>query len=158
MPREKEGLKLFNVRYLPLFAAFIILGIFCVKVSVLVAAILWIVAAFCAAALFFTKSVKWGVAVALVAVMLFGYGIARLDLYVRNEVGLTETAKITCRVTEVTETVSEDDEDKVIYSVTADRLKAANRMAAGSHFKPKPRSVRVTSLRRTARSASKNFL
>ena len=134
MPREKEGLKLFNVRYLPLFAAFIILGIFCVKVSVLVAAILWIVAAFCAAALFFTKSVKWGVAVALVAVMLFGYGIARLDLYVRNEVGLTETAKITCRVTEVTETVSEDDEDKVIYSVTADRLKSGKSYGGGIAF------------------------
>ena len=73
-----------NVRYVPLFALFLILGIFCVKVSLVVAIILWVVAAFCAAALLLTKQIKWGAAIALVCFMFVGFGAARLDLYVRN--------------------------------------------------------------------------
>ncbi len=135
MQGGKEGLKLFNVRYLPLFAAFLILGVFCVKVSVTVAAILWIVAAFLSAALFALKRVGKIVAVALVLTMLLGYGAARLDLYLRNEVGLNETAEITCRVTDVTEVVTEtDDGDEVTYKVKADRLKSGKAYGGGISF------------------------
>lgn len=135
MREGKEGLKLFNVRYLPLFAAFLILGVFCVKVSITVAAILWIVAAFLSAALFVTKRVGRVIAIALVLTMFLGYGAARLDLYLRNEVGLAGTAEIACRVTSVTEVTTETDEgDEVTYKVKADRLKSGKAYGGGISF------------------------
>ena len=135
--REKTEIRLFNRRYLPLFAAFLILGIFCVKVSMAVAVILWVVAAFCAFALFFTKMIHRGVAVALVAALFLGYGAASLALYVRNEVGFEgKDATVTCRVIQVTARVTEDEEgeETTLYRVTADKVKIGKSYGGGIAF------------------------
>ena len=145
MQSGQEKVKLFNVRFLPLFAAFLILGIFSVKVSYTVAAILLFVAAVCSFALFFTKNVKWGVAVALVLVFLLGFGIAKLDLHFRNDVRLSGKTQLTCRVTEVTlkegqETDAiidgETEEDPLsevfpVFVITADKVKAGGKSYGG---------------------------
>ena len=124
MEHAEERIRLFNVRYVPLFAAFLILGIFCVKVSIVIAAILWGVAILCALTLLFTKHIKWGAALALVAFLFVGYGIASLELHLRNDVGLEGLCEVSCRVTEITE-----EEDA--YLVTADRVSANGRSYSG---------------------------
>lgn len=141
MALAEDKLRLFNVRYVPLFALFLILGIFCVKVSLVVAIILWVVAAFCAAALLLTKQIKWGVAIALVCFMFVGFGAASLDLYVRNNVGLRGQGVVTCRVTEV---ISHDG----YYEVVADSVSAGGKSFSGgitfSAFKKLASGDRVT--------------
>ena len=127
MDRAEGSFRPFNVRYLPLFAAFFILGIFCVKTAIYVAAILWTVATFCALALLFTKQIKWGVALALMVVLFLGYGGASLELYLRNDVGLSGRVQMTCRVTEVS---LEDG----VYTVTADNLRAGKSYGGGVTF------------------------
>ena len=118
MEQTKEGaFKLYNIRYLPLFAAFFILGIFCVKLSYATAAIIGGVAILCSLALLFTKSIKRPVAIALIVVVLFGYGIATLELHLRNDVGLSGEVQVTCRITDVTELADGS------YSVVADRVR-----------------------------------
>ena len=132
--RETTEIRLFNRRYLPLFAAFLLLRMLCVKVSLTVAVILWAVAAFCAFALFFTKMINRGVAVALVAALFLGYGVASLALYVRNEVGFEgKDATVTCRVIQVTARVTEDEEgeETTLYRVTADKVKIGDSYAGG---------------------------
>ena len=115
MEKADDSIKLFNVRYLPLFAAFFLLGIFCVKVSITVAAVLWTVAAFCAAALLFGKRIKAWVAVALVAALFVGFGAAKAELYYRNKVGLGGKTEVSCRVVSV-------EENDGVYTVVADSL------------------------------------
>ena len=136
--REKEEIRLFNIRYFPLFAAFFIFGIFCVKVSIAVAAILWVVAAFCAFALFFTKKINRVVAIALVAATFLGYGAARLNLFLRNDIGLQGEAEVTCRVTAVStrtiESEEDEEEETVIYRVSADSLKCDKSYGGGVFF------------------------
>ena len=130
MDRTKEdAFKLFNLRYLPLFAVTLILGIFCVKLSYIVAAIVGIVAILSFVALFLTKSVKWGVAVALIGVLFLGYGAATLDLYLRNQVGLSGNREITCRVIEITEGTADD--ETTTYYVSADSLRTGGSSYAG---------------------------
>ena len=126
---KEDAFKLFNIRYLPLFAAYLMLGIFGVRCSYLVAAIIGIVAILSIVALFFTKSIKWGVALALIFVLALGYGAARLDLHLRNDVGLTGNHEMTCRVTEVTTEESEDEDPT--YLVVADRLRAGKTSYSG---------------------------
>ena len=118
MERGKEGaFKLYNLRFLPLFAALFILGIFLVKVSEWVAAILGITAILFIFLLWRTKSLKSGAAAILVAALLVGYGAASLSLYLRNEVGLTGYHEVTCRAIEVT--AGEES-----YAVLADEIRA----------------------------------
>ncbi len=152
MQSGQEKVKLFNVRFLPLFAAFLILGIFSVKVSYTVAVILLFVAAVCSFVLFITKNVRWGVALALVLVFLFGFGLAKLELHFRNDVGLSGETELTCRVTSVTlKDAGSDDADEEldaiingvtegqdtlseslpVYAVTADRVKAGGKSYGG---------------------------
>lgn len=138
--REKTEIRLFNLRYLPLFASFFILGIFCVKVSLAVAAILWVVAAFCAFALFFTKTINRVAAIVLVGVLFAGYGVASLALYVRNDVGFKgKNATVTCRVTQVTVRTEEDEEgeESFVYRVTADKVKIDKSYGGGIAFETK---------------------
>lgn len=117
MSRAKEGaFKLYNLRFLPLFAAYLILGIFCVKLSFTVAAILGVVAILSVFGLLFTRSIRKTAALLLIAVLLLGYGAARLELYFRNEVGLSGEVTVTCRAVDVRE-----EEDG--FSVIADRVK-----------------------------------
>ena len=127
MERAEDSLRLFNVRYVPLFALSLILGIFTVKVSLLVAIILWVVAIFALLALFLTKNIKWPIALALVAVVFLGYGIARLELYYRNEVGVHGRGEVTCRVTSVSETEEG-------YLVTADKVSAGGKSFGGGVY------------------------
>ena len=125
MDQAEGKLRLFNVRYVPLFALALILGIFTVKVSIIVAIILWVVAIFAFLALLFTKNIKWPIAVALVAVLFLGYGIARLELHYRNDVGVHGRGEVTCRVTSVT------DEGDGIYTITADKVSAGGKSFMG---------------------------
>lgn len=102
MESAKEGaIKLYNLRYLPLFAAYLILGIFCIKPSYWVAAIVGVVAVLFSLALLFSKSVKWGVALALMLTFCLGFGLSALELHLRNDVGLSGNAQVTCRAIEV---------------------------------------------------------
>ena len=124
MDKAEDKLRLFNLRFFPLFAAFLILGIFTVKVSLLVAVILWVVAIFIALTLLFMKRVSWFVALALVVTVFLGYGLASLELHYRNEVGLRGWGEVTCRVTGVTESDGE-------YVVAADHLSAEGKSFSG---------------------------
>ena len=125
MARKEDRIRLFNIRYFPLVAAFLILGIFCVKVSIVVAVILWVVATLFATLLLVTKYIKWGAVVLLVAAMLVGYGAANLELHLRNDVGLTGGCEVSCRVTEVTGDEQEG------YVVAADSVRAGGRSYVG---------------------------
>ena len=120
-----EGIRLFNLRYFPLVAAFLILGIFCVKVSVAVALVLWVVAMLFLSLLLVTKHIKWGAAVLLIAVLFLGYGAASLELHFRNEVGLSGVREVTCRVVSVTE---EESGDRL---VKADRVRSGGKSYGG---------------------------
>lgn len=130
MKRAEGAIRLFNPRLLPLFAAYLILGIFCVKFSYWVAAIIEIVAILSILLLFRTKSVGRALAIALFAVFLFGYGSASLSLCLRNEVGAAGYVSATCRVVEV-ETREDEETSLVTYVVKADRLRADGRMRTG---------------------------
>ena len=116
MARAKAApFRLFNLRVLPLFAAGLILGIFCVKLNVWIAATLLGAMILFVFLLFKTKSIGKGLALALCLALLGGYTLAGVTLYCRNSVGITGDRTLTCRVTEVTES---DD----AFSVRADRI------------------------------------
>ena len=123
----EEPFKIYNLRYVPLFALYLICGILCVRFSLWIALILGAVALGFSLFLLFSKSIKWGVALALVLVFAFGFGISSWELYARNNVGLTGTHVISCRVTEVKET-----EDG--YVVTADKVKSGKSYSGGVSF------------------------
>jgi len=127
---KEEPFKVFNIRYVPLFVIFLILGIFTVRCSYLVAIILWTVAAVLAFLLFYTKSVKYGVAIALIVTLFAGYGWARLELHLRNDVGLTGGAEVTCRVVKVTASEGDEEED-VTYIVMADGIRSGGKSYGG---------------------------
>ncbi len=125
MESAKEGaIKLYNLRYLPLFAAYLILGIFCIKLSYWVAAIVGVVAVLFSLALLFSKSVKWGVALALMLTFCLGFGLSALELHLRNDVGLSGNAQVTCRAIEV-------EQQGEYYVVTADELKSGGTYYGG---------------------------
>ena len=116
MDRAKEPpFRLFNPRVLPLFAGALIFGIFCVILNVWIAASLLGVAILLLFVAFKTKNLRRGVVIALCLALLGGFGLARVTLYCRNEVGPTGYATVTCRVIEVAETTDG-------YAVTADSL------------------------------------
>lgn len=121
---KEERIKLCNLRILPLFAACLILGIFCVKTSYVVAAVLLGVAALFILLLFWIKALKKGLVIVLIVTLLFGYGLATLELYFRNEVGLTGQVALSCRAVDVTET-----EDG--YQVVADSIKSGGKSYSG---------------------------
>ena len=105
MSARKEGaFKLFHLRYVPLFAVYFLIGIFCISLSYMVAAIVIAVALFSLLALTLTKSLGRGVAVILAVVMILGYALASVTLYYRNSVGLSGDLTLSCRAVEVTET------------------------------------------------------
>ena len=126
MERGKApSLKLFNLRVLPLFAAFLILGIFCVKLTAWVAVIVTIAAILFLFFLRKVRFVKTKLAVLLLIALAVGYVSAATTLYFRNEVGLSGEHTVACRVIEVTQN---DDES---YTVTADYLKRGNAYYVG---------------------------
>lgn len=121
---KEERIKICNLRLLPLFAACLILGIFCVKLSYVAAAVTLGVATLFIGFLLLSKTLKRGVVIALVAALFIGYGAAALELHLRNDVGLTGEARLTCRAVEVTETESG-------YLVVADRVKSKGESYSG---------------------------
>ena len=122
---KEEAFKLYNLRCLPLFAAFLILGIFCALTARWVAMILGIVAILFICALYYTKSILWGLAVALLIGLFFGYGTATLELYLRNEVGLTGQVTVTCRA------LSAESDDDGVYIVVADEISSGGKRYSG---------------------------
>ena len=122
--RKEAAFKLFNLRYVPLFAAFFLLGIFCVSLTYTVAAIVIAVALLFLTVLALTRSLKRGVAILLGVTVAFGFGIASWALYSRNNVGASGYVTVTCRATSVSETTDG-------YVVTADSLRCNGKRYAG---------------------------
>ncbi len=119
--RGKEPIVLFNIRFVPLFAAFLILGIYCVKLSTAVAAISFACAAVFLFLLVRTKSFSYKTAIALAAFMILGFAISSLAMTLYNDYGLDDYVTIECRVIEVTK--KENDFGKVTYRVVADSIR-----------------------------------
>ena len=119
-----QPFRLFNPRVLPLFAAYLILGIFCVILDVWVAAPLMGVAILFLFLPLRSRALRRGFLIALCLALLGGYGIATLTLHLRNEVGLSGTATVSCRVIDVSET-----EEGTL--VTADSLRADDTLYLG---------------------------
>ena len=141
--RKDAPFRLFNLRYVPLFAAFLILGIFSVSLSYLAAALLMAVALLCLVALVFTRSLTRGVAVVLALTLVVGYLSAFTALHVRNEVGAEGYYTVNCRVVSVRE------EDGV-YFAEADGLRIGGKLYAGGVTlktdKPLAEGDRVTAI------------
>jgi len=122
--RGEGAFKLFNLRYVPLFAVFFLLGIFCVSLSYTVAAIVIAVALLFIVALTLTRSVGRGVAVALGVTLVIGYALASFTLYYRNNVGISGYQTVSCRAVSVSETSDG-------YSVVADSLRCDGKRYSG---------------------------
>lgn len=119
-----QPFRLFNPRVLPLLAAYLILGIFCVITDVWVAALLMGAAILFLFLPFKSRTLGRGMLIALCVALLGGYGLATLSLHLRNDVGLTGTVTATCRVIEVTESADGS-------LVTADCLRADGTLYPG---------------------------
>jgi len=102
--RKEDVFKLYNLRYVPLFALVFVLGILCVSFSDIVAAIVLVVALLCLFALFITKSIGRNIAVLLAVVLLLGFGLASGALYWRNQTGAEGYVTATCRAVSVSQT------------------------------------------------------
>ena len=116
--------RLFNPRVLLLFAAYLILGIFCVILDVWVAAPLMGVAILFLFLPFKARTFRRGLLIALCLAMIGGYGLATLSLHLRNDVGPTGEITVTCRVADLVET----ENGKL---VTADRLRRDGTLLGG---------------------------
>jgi len=113
MSRKEGAFRLFHLRYVPLFAAFLLLGLFCISLSYVVAAIVIAVALFILFVLTLHRSISRGLAVILAVTIVLGYGLASLSLYYRNSVGISGDLTLSCRAVSVTEQGG-------VYTVTAD--------------------------------------
>jgi len=122
--RGGDAFQLFHLRYFPLFAVFLFLGIFCVSVSYIAAAIVMVVALLLVVALALTKSVKHWVAALLMGVMLLGFGSASYALYSRNKVGVLGFVQVTCRARSVSDSTDG-------YVVVADKLRVDGKSYSG---------------------------
>lgn len=129
MGREKDApFKLYNKRYVPLFAIFFILGIYAVKLSAAVSAILLACAALFLFLLVRTKSLKTNEAIALGAFAILGFCLAFASITLYNETGPTGDREISCRAIEVS--VSDSDGSDV-YFVVADSIKCGGKARSG---------------------------
>ena len=141
--RKDAPFRLFNLRYVPLFAAFLVLGIFSVSLSYLAAALIIAVALLCLVALVFTRSLTRGVAVVLALTLVVGYLSAFTALHVRNEVGAEGYYTVTCRVVSVRE------KDGAFYA-EAEALRIGGKFYAGGVTietdKPLAEGDRVTAI------------
>ena len=141
--RKDVPFRLFNLRYVPLFAAFLILGIFSISLSYLAAALIIAVALLCLVALVFTRSLTRGVAVVLALTLVVGYLSAFTALHVRNEVGLEGYYTVHCRVVGVRV-------EEGVYYAEADGLTCGGKRYAGGITiqtdKPLAEGDRVTAI------------
>ena len=120
-----QPFKLFNLRVLPLFAACFILGIFCVKFTTWIAAIILVAAVLFLFVLWRTKSIERRLALILAVVLAIGYLSAATTLHFRNEVGLSGEQTVTCRVIDL---IAGSDGT---YTVKADYLRADGTLYVG---------------------------
>lgn len=140
MEREKPS-KLYNKRNVAFIALFLIFGIFCIRFPYFVSGILLFSAAVFLFILVKTKSLGKGAAIALAAVLLFGYFSAFASLTLYNSYGPSGEAEIQARVISVSEIKS--DSGEISYGYLADHIRANGKRYGGkiSFYSEKKASV-----------------